>query len=133
MVVVVVGQTCNLLLALPCKAGILCWEFIIEYKGLGFCGYRVYISCKEIHIHLSPFCFLCHLLKCVPTPKWLCHQSLTHKTKFETTFFRNGYRTHHIQNSCNSLKRDDVIENIQICMWWQIFLFCLKICTNMEK
>jgi hypothetical protein len=30
-------------------------------------------------------------------------------------------------------KCDNVIENIQIHMWWQIFLFCLKFCTNVKN
>ncbi len=37
------------------------------------------LSCKMIHIHLLTFCVLHHLLKCAPSLKWLCHQSITHK------------------------------------------------------
>jgi hypothetical protein len=50
---------------------------------------------KTIHIRLSTLCFLWHLFKCSPSPEWLCHQSITHKTKWENTFSKNG--THHIE------------------------------------
>jgi hypothetical protein len=53
--------------------------------------YSSKFSCKKIHIHLLTFYFLCHLLKCAPSPKWLCHQSITDKTKYETTLFKNDY------------------------------------------
>jgi len=38
------------------------------------------------------------------------------------------HKIHVILSKC-----DDVIENIQIHMWWQILLFCLKFCTNVKN
>jgi len=38
------------------------------------------------------------------------------------------HKIHVILSKC-----DDVIENIQICMWWKIYLFCLKFCTNVKN
>ncbi len=51
---------------------------------------------KQIHIHWTP------------NPMWLCHQSITYKIKYKTTFSKNGWCTHHTKKSCNSFK-----------MWWQ--------------
>jgi hypothetical protein len=89
----------------------------------GFCPLKTrlddssYIGCKNIHIHLLTLCFLCHLLKCAPIPKWHCHKSITHKTKYETSFFKNGYGIHHTQNSCDSFNMWQCDWKHQIHMW----------------
>jgi hypothetical protein len=69
-----------------------------------------------------------------PAPKWLCHQFIIHKTKYETTFFKkwlwhSSYTKIHIIFS----KCDNVIENIQIHMSWQVFFFLVWKFAQMWK
>jgi hypothetical protein len=85
-------------------------RIIIEYYTLkGFCPLKLgemidsNLVVRNSHSSLD-FCFLCHLLKCAPGPKWLCHLSIIHKSKSETIFSKAGYATHHTENSCNSFK-----------------------------
>ncbi len=59
-----------------------------------------------------------------PAPKWLCHQFITHKIKYETIFSRDGYGTHHAQ------KFMEFFQNVT--MWLKTFTF-LKTCTNVKK
>jgi len=89
---------------------------------------------RRFTFYLLTFYFLCHLLKCAPSPKSLYHTSIAHKTKYETTFFKNDYG-HPLYTKIYIIlsKRDNVIENIQIRISWQMFFFGLKICTNMKN
>ncbi len=81
---------------------------------------------KSSHPYLT-FCFLCHLLSCAPSPKWLCHQFITHKIKYETIFSRDGYGTHHAQ------KFMEFFQNVTMWLKTFTFFFGLKICTNVKK
>jgi hypothetical protein len=71
-----------------------------------------------------------------PPPFQMCKPQATlspihnSQNKYETTFFKNGYGTHHTQNSCNFSKCDNVIENIQIHFH---LYFGLKFCTNVKN
>jgi hypothetical protein len=37
------------------------------------------------------------------------------------------------KNSCSSLKGVNVIEKIEMHMWWRVFFFGLKFCTNVKN
>ncbi len=87
---------------------------------------------KYSHSSLT-VCSLCHLLKCAPNPKWLCHQSITHKTKYETTFSNNGYGTHkkiHVFFK-KMLRCDWKHSNAHVMM--SPFFFGFKFCTNVKN
>jgi hypothetical protein len=69
------------------------------------------------HIHFMTFCFLWHILNCTHIPQMTL--SPIHKLP---------KKIHAILSKC-----DNVIENIQICMSWQVFFFLgVKICRNMK-
>jgi hypothetical protein len=60
---------------------------------------------KRFTFNFLTFLIIYHLFKCAPNLNWLCHQSITHKTKYETNFSKtNLVHPTYIKNSCNSFK-----------------------------
>jgi len=88
------------------KMCLFVFRIILEYSSFkGFCGLETrwddsskFCYKKRLTFIFWHFMFFATSSNVHPAPsEWVCHQFIIHKTKYETTFFKNDYGTHRTQ------------------------------------